>query len=207
MPEKITVISCRDWNDCLRFAGVFLGKQRPVGLTIATGTVIFLTPNIYGTWDAGGVLRHELSHATLGQNLSLLSVWRLLKQPWLSEGVAGITAGMGITAPGRKLVALRAVEFIARAGKEELWPSFEAAPQKDWYFSYTTWEFFWVRQIQLRGKDTFLKFESACTSEPETCRADFANIYGTGLRHAVETYQDDLRSRRFVPVDRTASTP
>jgi hypothetical protein len=46
-PKRITVISCRDWNDCLCFAGVFLGKQRPVGVTIATGTVIFLTPYIY----------------------------------------------------------------------------------------------------------------------------------------------------------------
>lgn len=204
--KKITVVSCRDWNDCLRFAGVFLGKQRPVGVTIPTGTVIFLTPYIYGSWDVGGVLRHELSHATLSQNRSLLSVWRLLRQPWLSEGVAGVTAGMGVTAPGHKLVALPAVDFIAKARQRELWPSFEAMPQRDWYFSYTAWEFFWVRQIQLHGKGTFLKFESACTSEPENCRSDFANIYGMDLRHAVKEYQDDLRSGRFVPVDRTDST-
>jgi len=206
--KKITVVACRDWNDCLRFAAPFLGKQRPVGVTIPTGTVIYLaTPYIYGTLDVGGVLRHELSHATLNQNRTLLSVWRLLRQPWFSEGVAGVTAGMGVTAPGHKLVALPAVDFIARARHEELWPSFEAVPQRDWYFSYTAWEFFWVRQIQLRGKATFLKFESACTSEPEKCRVGFANIYGMDLRHAVEAYQDDLRSGRFVPADRTASTP
>jgi len=205
--KKITVVACRDWNDCLRFAAPFLGTQRPVGVTIPTGTVIFLTPYIYGGWDAGGVLRHELSHATLNQNRSLLSVWRLLKQPWFSEGVAGVMAGMGTTAPGRKLVALPAPNFIAAARHEDLWPSFDAAQQKDWRFSYTAWEFFWVRQIQLRGKEAFLKFESACTSEPEKCRADFANIYGMGLRQAVEAYQDDLRSGRFVPADQTASTP
>ena len=206
--KKITVVACRDWNDCLHFAGPFLGKQRPVGVTIPTGTVIYLaTPYIYGTLDVGGVLRHELSHATLNQNRTLLSVWRLLKQPWFSEGVAGVTAGMGITAPGHHLVAVPAVDFLAKARREELWPSFDTVQQKDWRFSYTAWEFFWVRQIQLGGKEAFLKFESACTSEPEKCRAGFANIYGMDLRHAVEAYQDDLRSRRFVPVDRTASGP
>ena len=206
--KKITIVACRDWNDCLRFAAPFLGKQRPAGLTIPTGTVIYLAaPYIYGTLDVGAVLRHELSHATLNQNRTLLSVWRLLKQPWFSEGVAGVTAGMGVTAPGRQLVALPAVEFIARARHEELWPSFDATRQKDWRFSYTAWEFFWVRQIQLVGKEAFLKFESACTSAPEKCRAGFANIYGMDLRRAVKAYQDDLRSGRFVPVDRTAPTP
>jgi hypothetical protein len=205
--KKITVVACRDWNDCLRFAAPFLGKQRPVGVTIPTGTVIYLTPYIYGGWDVGGVLRHELSHAALNQNRTLLSVWRLLKQPWFSEGVAGVTAGMGITAPGRRLVAVPAVDFIAKARYEELWPCFDALQQRDWRFSYTAWEFFWVRQIQLRGKETFLKFESACTSEPGKCRAAFADIYGMDLRGAVEAYQQDLHSGRFVPVDLTASSP
>ena len=153
--NKIAVVACRDWNDCLRCAAPFLGKQRPAGVTIPTGSVICLaTPYIYGTLDVGGVLRHELSPATLNQNRSLLGVWRLLKQPWFSEGVAGVTAGMGIPAPGRQLVALPAVDFIARARHAELWPSFDAAPQKDWRFSYTAWEFFWIRRIQLRGKQT-----------------------------------------------------
>ncbi|HTS48277.1 MAG TPA: hypothetical protein VMH05_10065 [Bryobacteraceae bacterium] len=199
--KKITVVACRNWNDCLRFAAPFLGNQRPVGVTIPTGTVIFLTPYIYGTLDVGGVLRHELSHATLNQNRTLLSVWRLLKQPWFSEGVAGVVAGMDATAPGHQLVALPALDFIAAARHQDLWPSFDAVQQKNWRFSYTAWEFFWVRQIQLGGKEAFLKFEGACTSEPEKCRADFATIYGMDLRQAVEVDQDDLRSGRFVPVD------
>jgi len=103
--KRITVIACRSWNDCRRFAP-FLGRQQPVGVTIATGTVIYLTPSINGTWDVGGVLRHELSHATLNQNRSLLSVWRLLAQPWFSEGVAGVVAGKGAPVPGRKLVTI-----------------------------------------------------------------------------------------------------
>jgi hypothetical protein len=206
--KKITVVACRDWNDCLRFAAPFLGNRRPVGVTIPTGTVIFLaTPYIYETLDVGGVLRHELSHATLNQNRTLLSVWRLLKQPWFSEGVAGVTSGMGSTAPGHYLVAVPAVEFIAKTKQEELWPLFDAVQQKDWRFSYTAWEFFWVRQIQSGGKEAFLKLESACISEPDKCRASFGNIYGMDLKHAVEAYQDDLRSDRFVPRDRTALSP
>jgi len=205
-PKRITVVVCRDWNDWLRFAAPLVGTQRPVGVTIASGTVIYLaTPFMYKTADVGGVLRHELSHATLNQNRTLRSVLRLLKQPWFSEGVAGVIAGMGATAPGRRLVALPAVDFIARARHEELWPLFDAVPQKDWSFSYTAWEFFWVRQIQSGGKEAFLKFESACMSDPENCRSGFAKIYGMDLRDEVNGYQDDLRSGRFVPVDRTDS--
>jgi len=53
------------------------------------GAVIFVTPNAAFTADIGGLLRHELSHAVLNQNRSLLSVLRMLRQPWVSEGVAG----------------------------------------------------------------------------------------------------------------------
>jgi hypothetical protein len=178
-----------------------------VGVTIPTGTVIFLTPSIDGIWDVGGVLRHELSHATLNQNRSLLSVWRLLGQPWFSEGVAGVIAGMGVPVPGRKLVTMSTVDFAARARKEDLWPSFDAVQQKDWRFSYTAWTFFWNRQIELRGKETFLRLETACLFEPEKCRTDFANVYGMDLRNAVEIYQNDLRSGRFVPVDLAGVAP
>jgi hypothetical protein len=198
--KRITVIACRNWNDCRRFAP-FLGRQRPVGVTIPTGTVIYLTPSINRTWDVGGVLRHELSHATLNQNRSLLSVWRLLAQPWFSEGVAGVVAGLGAPAPGRKLVTMPAADFVARARNEDLWPSFDAVQQKNWRFSYTAWRFFWDREIELRGKETFLRLETACVSDPEKCRTDFANVYGISLRNAVETYQNDLRSGRFVPAD------
>ncbi len=202
--KRITVVACRNWSDCRRFAP-FLGTQRPLGVTIPTGTVLYLTPSINETWDVGGVLRHELSHATLNQNRSLLSVWRLLRQPWFSEGVAGVLAGMGAPVQGRKLVTIPAVDFVARARNEDLWPSFDAVQQKDWRFSYTAWKFFWDREIELRGKDTFLRLETACISEPEKCRTDFANVYGMDLPHAVEIYQADLRSGRFVPVDQGAT--
>jgi hypothetical protein len=198
--KRITVVVCRNWSDCIRFAP-FLGEQRPLGVTMATGTVLYLTPNLKGSWDVGGVLRHELSHATLNQNRSLISVLHLLNQAWLSEGVAGVVAGMDAPASGRFLVTLSAPDFLARARNRDLWPSFDAIPQNDWRFSYTAWSFFWDREIELHGKSTFLKLESACMSEPEKCRSSFANVYGMELRTAVATYQDDLRSGRFVPYD------
>jgi hypothetical protein len=204
--RKIRVVACRDWSDCRRFAP-YLGGQRPVGITLPTGTVIYLTPSIGTTVDIGGVLRHELSHAVLNQNRSVVSVWRLLKQPWFSEGVAGVTASLGVPAPGRYLIAIPAADFIARARTEDLWPSFDLVQQKDWRFSYTCWEFFWKRQIEWRGKEAFLRFESNCISNPDKCRSNFADIYGVSLHKTVEEYQSDLRSGSFVPSDRTTSTP
>lgn len=195
---KIKVVVCRTWSDCLRFAP-FLGTQRPLAVTSPTGTAIFITPKVASTTaDIGGLLRHELSHAVLNQNRSLLSVLRMLKQPWVSEGVAGVVAGKGATVPGRQLVSLPEAEFLSRAKTEELWPLFAAAPQKDWRFSYTAWLYFWDRQIERGGKVTFLRFERACFSNPNNCRSEFADVYGTDLGKAVEEFQIEVRSGRVV---------
>jgi len=196
--KKIRVVVCRNWNDCLRFAAPFLLGQRPLAVTVATGTVIFVTPGAAGWADIGGLLRHELSHAVQNQNRSLVSVLRMLRVPWVSEGVAGVVAAMGVTAPGRHLVSLPEAEFLSRATAEDLWAPFAAAPQKDWRFSYTAWIYFWDRQIERSGKATFLRFERACFSRPQGCRNSFADVYGTDLRSAVDGFQAEVRSGRVV---------
>ncbi len=196
--KKIKVVVCRNWNDCLRFAAPFLMGQRPLAVTVATGTVIFVTPRADGWADIGGLLRHELSHAVQNQNRSVVSVLRMLRQPWVSEGVAGVVAAKGVAAPGRHLVSLPESEFLSRAMTEDLWSSFAAAPQKDWRFSYTAWIYFWDRQIERSGKATFLRFERACFSDPQGCRSTFADVYGTGLRSAVNEFQTEVRSGQVV---------
>jgi hypothetical protein len=200
--KKIKVVVCRNWNDCLRFAAPFLMGQRPLAVTVPTGTVIFVTPRVEGWADIGGTLRHELSHAVQNQNRSLVSVLRMLRQPWVSEGVAGVVAAKGVTAPGRHLVSLPESEFLSRAKTEDLWPSFTPQPQKDWRFSYTAWVYFWDRQIERSGKVTFLKFERECFSDPQSCPSAFAAVYGTDLRHAVDDFQAEVRSGRVVPPER-----
>jgi len=204
--HKIKIVVCRNWGDCLRFARAFVRGQRPLAVTIPTGTVIFVTPKAEASAaDIGGLLRHELSHAVLNQNRSLVSVLRMLRQPWVSEGVAGVVSGMGVTAPGRQLISLTEAEFLSRAMTEELWPCFAAAPQKDWRFSYTAWLYFWGGQIQRSGKETFLRFERECISDPDGCRSAFAGVYGTDLRKAVENFQVEVRSGRVVPPRRAGS--
>ena len=200
--KKIKVVVCGNWNDCLRFAAPFLIGQRPLAVTDPTGTVIFVTPRGAGWADVGGLLRHELSHAVQSQNGSLLSVWRMLKQPWVSEGVAGVVAAMGTTAPDRHLVSLPDAEFSSRAKTEDLWPSFAEARQKDWQFSYSAWMYFWDRQIERSSKRTFLRFERACFANPQSCHRIFADVYGTDLRNAVEEFQAEVRAGRVVAPER-----
>jgi hypothetical protein len=200
-PRKITVVVCKNWNDCLRFAAPFLLGQRPLAVTDATGTVIFVTPDGKDWADIGGLLRHELSHAVQSQNRSLVSVMRMLREPWVSEGVAGVVAAMGVTAPGRHLVSLPEAEFLSRAATENLWPSFAAATQKDWRFSYTGWIYFWDRQIERSGKAKFLRFERACFSRPQGCRKTFADEYRTELETAVNEFQSEVRAGRVVAPD------
>jgi len=200
--EKIKVVVCRNWGDCLRFAAPFLMGQRPLAVTVPTGTVIFITPRAEGWADIGGLLRHELSHAVQNQNRSLLSVLRMLRQPWVSEGVAGVVAAMGVTAPGRHLVSLPEAEFLSRAKTEDLWTSFSSAPIRDWPFSYTAWIYFWDSQIERSGKATFLRFEGVCFSDPRSCRSAFADLYRMDLRSAVDRFQAEVQSGRLVPPER-----
>jgi len=200
--KRIEVVVCRNWSDCLRFAAPFLMGQRPFAVTVPTGTVIFVTPRADGWADIGGLLRHELSHAVQNQNRSFVSVLRMLRQPWVSEGVAGVVAEMGTTAPGRHLVSLPEAEFLSRAKTEDLWSSFSGAPLKDWRFSYSAWMYFWDTQIERGGKATFLKFERVCFSDPGTCRSAFADLYRTDLRSAVDELQAEVRSGRIMPPER-----
>jgi len=201
--KKIKVVVCRNWNDCIRFAEPFLMGQRPLAVTAPTGTVIFVTPGAAEWADIGGLLRHELSHAVLNQNRSLLSVLRMLQQPWVSEGVAGVVAASGATIPGRHLVSLPEAEFLSRAKTEDLWSCFAGASQKDWRFSYTAWIYFWDSQIERGGKATFLSFERACFSDPGGCRSTFARVYGTGLARAVVQFQSEVQAGRLVAPEPT----
>jgi hypothetical protein len=195
--KKITIVVCRNWGDCDRFATPFLG--RPLAVTIPTGTVIFVTPKAVDfRADIAELLRHELSHAVLKQDRSLLNILRMRKQPWVVEGVAGLVPEMMTTAPGRQPIILPEAGFLSRAKNEELWPYFADAVQKNWRFSYTAYIYFWNRQIERSGKATFLGFERACFSDPQACRSIFFDVYGMDLRTAVDDFQAEVRSGRIV---------
>ena len=195
--KKVTIVVCRNWADCDRFATPFLG--RPLAVTIPTGTVIFVTPKAVDfRADIAELLRHELSHAVLKQDRSLLNILRMRKQPWVVEGVAGLVPEMMTTAPGRQPIILPEAGFLSRAKNEELWPYFADAVQKNWRFSYTAYIYFWNRQIERSGKATFLGFERACFSDPQACRSIFFDVYGMDLRTAVDDFQAEVRSGRIV---------
>jgi hypothetical protein len=200
--KKVTIVVCRNWGDCDRFATPFLG--RPLAVTLPTGTVTFVTPKAVDyRADIGELLRHELSHAVLKQDRSLLNVLRMRKQPWVVEGVAGLVPEMVATAPGRQPIVLPEAEFLSRAKNEFFWPYFADAVQKNWRFSYTAYIYFWNRQIERSGKATFLGFERACFSYPQACRSIFFDVYGTSLRTAVDDFQTEVRSGRVVAPRRT----
>lgn len=198
-PKRIRVVVCRTWSDYFRFMP-YTGAARPLASTIFTGTAIFVTPRAAGDMDIGGLLRHELSHAVLSQNRSALSVLRMLREPWVNEGVAGVVAAMEPPLPGRELVTLPQPRFLDRARTEELWPTFADPAQKDWRFSYTAWMYFWDRQIEKAGKPAYLRFERACFADPRDCRAAFAGVYGTDLHTAVSTLQAEVQSGRLAPL-------
>src|SRR5262249_41612540 len=123
--------------------------------------------------------------------------------PWVVEGVAGLGPEMMTTAPGRQPITLPEAEFLSLAKKEELWPYFADAVQKNWRFSYTADIYFWYQQVERSGEPAFLGFERACFSDPQACRSIFFDFYGTDLRTAVDDFQAEVRSGRIVPPQRT----
>jgi hypothetical protein len=121
--KKITIVVCRNWGDCERFATPFLG--RPLAVTIPTGTVIFVTPKAVDfRADIAELLRHELSHAVLTDR-SVLNVFRMQKQPCRSCGHTspmqcrriGVSATRHIFTSGTgRLSAAGKRRFLDRAG-------------------------------------------------------------------------------------------
>jgi hypothetical protein len=193
MPRRMTVVACRDWNDFSRFMPQMRGRVA-AAVTLATGTVIYVTPKISEKGlDLREFLRHELSHAAVNQNQTLLNAYRIGRQQWFSEGLAVLF--------GHQRAYLTASEFVERTRNTSLIPLFSGTPPSDMRYAYQAWRYLLDWQIETRGKDLFERFERACISDPNNCRSAFARTYGVTLDDAVTVFQNAIRSSNFTPAD------
>ena len=88
VPSRVRVILCRDWGAVRRYLP-WLGGARVGGVTLATGTVIYITPIVEEKHlDPGEFIRHELSHATLNQHQTLVQAYHMRDAQPLFEGLA-----------------------------------------------------------------------------------------------------------------------
>lgn len=188
MPDRITVIAPRTWSDFHRQAP---WQRGPVaGLTLQTGTVIFITPKVgEKNLDTAEFLRHELSHAILDQNTTLWRGHKLSSQPWLSEGLA--------VDFGNQKAYLTEDEFLARAKTEPLAPAFNG-DTSDMRFNYVAWRYFIEYMMISRGKDKFQDYLLRVMAEPDQARALFPEFFKISFDAAIAEFQGRLREGHLI---------
>jgi hypothetical protein len=187
MPDRVTVIEPRTWADFHRQAPWQRGNAVG-GLTLQTGTVIWITPKIAEKQlDPGEFLRHELSHAILDQNMTMWRGHKMNGQSWLSEGLA--------VDFGRQKSYLTEGEFVARAHTEPLAPVFNGE-NSDMRFEYVAWRYFVEYLIHLRGRDKFQDYLLRVMQDPDQARALFPEFFGMPFDNAVQEFQAKVREPR-----------
>jgi hypothetical protein len=193
--KRITVIDCRDWNDFSRFDPTMNTSHAVAAITLATGTVIYVTPKTTEkNLDLEEFLRHEVSHATLHQNQSLLHSIKMPRiQPWFLEGLA--------VSFGRQKSYVSAAEFLSASKTLDLTTVIDPqqATVNDMRFKYQAWRYFLEHLIATRGRDQFQLFLQADLANPNEYRNLFQQTYGTSLPDAVIRFQDDIRNGSWQP--------
>ncbi len=193
MPRRVTVVLCQDWSDFTRYMPQIRGRA-VAAVTLATGTVIYVTPKIREKGlDAGEFLRHELSHAALNQNQSLYHAYRLSQQQWFAEGMAVWFGHQRTYGTGAEL------EEYARA--KDLWPLFDGSEQANMRLAYRAWRYFLDYTQAMSGRDPFLKLERGCMERPAECRDVYRGVYGQALQDGVMKFQAAIRAGAYVAKD------
>ena len=190
--KRICVVACDNWSDFSRFMP-FTG--RPGAVTLATGTVIYVTPRIAERGlDAGEFLRHEISHATIHQNQSLLNAYRIGKDEWLSEGIA-------VWFGNQKAYNTREqfLGYVRARPVAELLDPAQRLKDFDIRYGYVAWRDFDQYLVATKGRDAFQSYLRACMANPRDWRDQFPKSFGATFGAAVGNYQRALRSGSWLP--------
>ena len=192
MSNRITVIAPRSWTD---FHLQAPWQRGPVaGLTLQTGTVIFITPKVGERHlDTAEFLRHELSHAIIDQNTTLWRGHKFGRQAWLAEGLA--------VDFGRQKSYLTEDEFLARARTQPLAPSFHG-DNSDIRFNYVAWRSFLEFLITTRGRAKFQDYLLRVMQDPDNAEAAFLEFFHVTFDGAVAEFETLVRSLQPSPLSR-----
>jgi hypothetical protein len=182
MPDRISVIAPRTWTD-FHLQTPWQGGNAIGALTLATGTVIWITPKIAEKrFDTAEFLRHELSHAILDQNMTLWRAHKMSGQTWLFEGLA--------VDFGRQKAYLSYDEFRLRARTASMAPVFDGR-SVDMRFNYVAWRFFIEHLIHTRGRVLFQDFLLRVMQDPDRARALFPEFFGLSFEDAIREFRTE----------------
>lgn len=189
-PKRMTVVLTPDWSQFRRL----LPHMRSTGIgavTLATGTVIYVTPKIEERkFDHGEYLRHEICHAVIHQNQGVWDAYRMSRVEWLSEGLAVWV--------GDQKSYFTKEEMVARARKEDVLsaidPSLRDPSKFSIRYAYQVWRYFCEFLIEHYGRETFQRYLLQVMTDPPGWRGTFERVFGESLEKAVQRYQEKLRA-------------
>jgi hypothetical protein len=194
--SPVSVIACKSWGDCERGLP-WLSVRGLGGITLATGDVIYITPKLAERhFHTGEFLRHELSHALLSQNTTMLKTHQLNDSPWFFEGLA--------VSFGRQQDFFTREQFHDLAGRVELAeyldPARRASPWNA-RFAYPVQRYF-VEYLKDRyGDDRFSRYLLSAISGPRRMMPQFAEVFGNSFTAVIADYQRDVRAGVWPPAE------
>ncbi len=197
--EPVTVLDCKNWRDCER-AIPWMNMRGLGGLTLATGDVIYITPKLREkNFSIREYLRHELSHALLSQNTTIVKSYKLNRVPWFFEGLA--------VSFGRQRNYFSRQEFQDRAAKEDLAGVLDPAKTNpaspDWNarFAYTAQRYFVEYLRQKFGEERFAEFIKRSIADPDRQETLVQESFGQPLGDLIAAYQTAVRSNEWLPIE------
>ncbi|MBL8173301.1 MAG: hypothetical protein JNK48_01440 [Bryobacterales bacterium] len=189
-PKRIAIVLTPTWTHFRRL----MPHMRSTGIgavTLATGGIVYVTPRIAArNFDHGEFLRHEICHAVIHQNQSVLAAFRISQVEWLSEGLAVMF--------GNQQAYVTRDEMLARARREDILPAIDPQLRDPRTFqiryAYQLWRYFCEFLIEHYGRETFQRYLRAVMADPSAWRTQFQSVFQTPFVEAVKSYQEKLRS-------------
>lgn len=198
----ITIVILPDWPTAYRILPRL--ARRGIGaITLATGRTIYLLPTITERrLDPVEFVRHEVSHAVLHQNQSLLSAMRIVEVQWLAEGLAVWFGNQRAyiseedfvrLAPTRDLAA-----YIDPAVRDRLAEPFDIR------FGYVCWRYF-NEFLAEPDAERYWRFVRETINQPRAWRDLFQTHFGQSLPQAINAFVQQVRQKSLASPTQSAA--
>ena len=193
--RPVRVIACKNWGDCERGLP-WLRVHSLGGVALATGDIVYITPKLSEMhFSTREFLRHEISHALLYRNTTLLKAYRIGQwSPWLTEGLA--------VSFGRQRDYFSRERFLEMAAHVDLAGYLDPArPASPWNarFAYATQRYFIEFLKRQHGEDTFAAYLRQAIAAPDRTFPLFEECFHRPMADAIGAYQSEVRSAAWPP--------